>query len=176
MELNLIIVVLALIVIAIFWVAVGVRHLKFLRGEIKNEWDLMEEDLRKRQDLIPNLIETVRMFSNDQEATIQKLIETRILAAKEAIPSIRKIEYENDLTSDLNTIFEAANSNSKLATDTNFLELRKEIEDMSQTVETKTRKYNEMVRYYNGHRKFLLLKPIAAIFGYERLNIFEMEI
>ncbi len=175
MEINLIIVVLALVIIAAFWVAVGVRHLKFLQRAIKNEWELIDEDLRKRQNLIPNLIETVRMFANDQEAVIRRLIETRILAAKEAIPSVRKIEYENDLTRDLNGIFELGKANSKLATDTNFLELRKEIEDMEQTVETKTRKYNEMTRYYNEHRKFLLLKPIAAIFGYERLGIFEME-
>ncbi len=175
MEINLIIVVLALVIIAIFWVAVGVRHLKFLQKAIKNEWELIDEDLRKRQDLIPNLIETVRAFANDQEAVIQRLIEMRILAAKEYFPSVKKIEYENDLTRDLNMIFEMAKANSKLATDTNFLELRKEIEDMEQTVETKTRKYNEMVRYYNEHRKFVLLKPISAIFGFERLDIFETE-
>ncbi len=173
--LNILIIVSAVLVILILWVLVGVRHFKHVKNEIKQEWEILDESLRKRQNLLPNLIETVRRFSQEQESLLQQMIDERIRAAKEYNPGIKKIEYEHDLSKTIHKVIDLGNANQELSRDTNFLELRKEILDIEQNIEEKSKKYNSMVRVYNRQIKSLLLKPIASIFGFKMEDIFEVE-
>lgn len=171
---NILIIVSAAVLILLLWIVVGVRHLRRLRKEIRGQWEILDEGLRKRHDLIPNLIETVRMYDKEQENLIERIIKERTEAEKEYYSGVNKIEYEYDLTSSINQLFELGEG-KELGRDTNFLELRKEIRDIEKNVEEKTKKYNEMVRYYNKQRGFVLLKPIAFVFGFKVENIFEFE-
>lgn len=173
---NILIVVSAVIIILILWAIVGLRHLKHLRREIHDQWEILDESLRKRHNLLPNLIETIRKFSPGQENLLQQMIQERIKAVKEYYPGAAKIEYEHDLSQTINKIIDLGRSNQELSKDTNFLELRKEIDDLEKNIVEKTNKYNEMTRYYNRHRKILLLKPISAVFGFKMENIFEVEV
>lgn len=172
---NILILVSAIVVLLLLWLIIGVRHLKHLKGEVSQQWELVDEGLRKRQDLVPNLIETVKIFVPNQEQFLEQIIQERQRAAKEYQPSAGKIEFEHDLSASLGKIFDMRRDARDLATDTNFLELKKEISDLSKNVHEKTKKYNEMVRYYNKHRKSFLLSPIARVFKYGNLDIFEME-
>lgn len=172
---NILILISAVVVLLLLWLIIGIRHLKHLRGEITQQWELVDEGLRKRQDLIPNLLETVLVFVPTEEKLLDQVIQERQRAAREYMPGIRKIEFEHDLSSSIGKIFDMRKSSRDLATDTNFLELRKEISDLSENVHEKTKKYNEMVRYYNKHRKSFLLNPIARVFKYGNLDIFEIE-
>lgn len=172
---NILILASAIVVLLLLWLIIGVRHLKHLRGEVANQWELVDEGLRKRQDLIPNLVETVKVFVPNQEQFLEQVIQERQKAAREYQPGARKIEYEHDLSVSLGKIFDMRKDFRELGTDTNFLELKKEIFDLSQNAQEKTKKYNEMVRYYNKHRKSFLLGPIAKVFKYGNLDIFEVE-
>lgn len=172
---NILILISAVVVLLLLWLIIGVRHLKHLIGEVAQQWEPVDEELRKRQDLIPNLIETVKVFVSNQEQLLEQIIQERQRAAREYLPGIRKIEFEHDLSISLGKLFEMRKNSRDLATDTNFLELKKEISDLSDNVHEKTKKYNEMVRYYNKHRKSFLLGPIARVFKYGNMDIFEME-
>ena len=171
---NILIIVSAVILILLLWIIVGVRHLKYLRNEVRAQFDLIDEDLRKRHDLLPNLAETLRVFDKTKETLVEKLIADRNHAAREKTIGLKKIEYEHELSSAINQIVECGKLNVELGRDTNFLELKKEIDDIEQDVEAKTKKYNEMVRYYNRHRGLVLLTPIALIFNYKPADIFEV--
>jgi LemA protein len=173
---NILIIVSAVILILLLWIIVGVRHLKYLRNEVRAQFDFIEEDLRKRHDLLPNLAETLRMFDKTKENLILDLISGRDHAAREKIIGLKKIEYEHELSGTINQIIECGKLNTELGRDTNFLELKKEIDDLEKDVEAKTKKYNEMVRYYNRHRGLVLLVPIAIIFNYKPADIFEVEV
>lgn len=151
------------------------RHLKHLKLAILEEWELVDESLRKRHDLLPNLVETVRIYSQQKEELLEKLILERQVAAKERGAQLTKIEAEHILSGRIDKILAMGKEISELGKDTNFLELKTEIDDLEQAIEMKVNKYNGMVRYYNGHRKIILLLPIAAIFGFGNVNIFEFE-
>lgn len=172
---NILIIASAVIIVLLLWVIVGMRYLRHLRSEIHLQWELVDDRLRKRHDLIPNLIETVRMYEKGQEELIKNFIEDRRLAVKEYSLGGKKVEYEHQLGATINKIIDLEKKNAELRQDTNFLELRKEIDDLENNIEEKTRKYNEMVRYYNKHRQLFLLLPLALIFRFEREDIFEVE-
>ena len=173
---NILILVSAAVIILLLWGIVGVRHLKRLRKEVSDQWGVIYDALRKRQDIVPNLIETVRAHKEDQEELFKGLIKDRMNAAKEQEPGEKKIELEYDLSKAIDAVFALEKDEGELASDTNFLELKKEIDDLERSIEDQSKKYNEMVRLYDKHRRLVFLKPVAAIFGFEMVNIFEVEI
>ncbi len=159
----------------ILWVIVGFRHLKGLKIAIEENWELVDESMRKRHDLLPNLLETLRIYTQAKEELAEKTILQRSQAAHQNGPSILKIELEHDLSTYINEILNVGKEISEFGKDTTYLELKTEINDIEKTIETKVKKYNEMVRYYNNHRKAVFLLPIAALFKFGNINIFEFE-
>ncbi len=179
---NILILISTVLFLLVLWAIVGVRHLKYLKNGVKEQWELIDERLRKRHDLIPNLIETVRVYIQDQEVLLEKLIIDRTNAAREYSPNLKKIENEHELILMVKQVVDLGvgcaglpTGQAGLAKDTNFLELIKEIEDIGKDVELKVGKYNEMVRYYNRHRNMILLMPVAVVFKFGVMNIFEVE-
>jgi LemA protein len=175
-KVNIFIIVSAVVIILLLWVIVGVRHLKHLKQSIADEWENLDERLRKRHNLLPNLIETVRKFVNDKAPLLERMITERLKAANEYSPGAKKIEFEHDLSKTIDEVIGLRRESADLAIDTNFLELRKEIDDLEKNISEKEKKYNEMVRSYNKHRKTISLRPLAGIFGFGVENIFEVEI
>lgn len=165
-----------IVVILMLWSIVGVRHLKNLKKNVDVHWENVDEKLRKRHDLIPNLIETFRSYNQNQEALIENLIKERLNAAKEYGVSAKKIEYEHDLSRSINEIFALGSQIADLAKDTNFLELKREFDEIEREMEAIAKNYNEVVRVYNGHMMIIFLRPITSIFHFKKLNIFEVEI
>ncbi len=172
--LGVLIIVIAVAFIFLLWVIVGVRHLKYLRRSVNMEWEHLAEKIAKRQNLIPLLIEIVRRYFSDKEDVIEDLIAKRAAAVKESRPGAKKIELEHDLTESLKKIFELAAG--ELAKDTNFLEVKKDFKEIGEKIHTENAKYNEMVRKYNQHRNWLILRPLALTFRLPVMNIFEVEI
>ena len=174
-EVNISIVVGAVIFLCALWSVVAVRYLKSLRKQVDEQWELIDEELRKRQSLLPNLIETVRMFVKDKEELMEKMIVMRMKAAKEYSRGLEKIEYEHDLSLVINEVIVLEKGNAALAKDTNFLELKTEIDEIGNDLEAKVHQYNEMVRFYNKYRNSAILRPIASVYKFGILNIFEVE-
>lgn len=166
----------ALLVLILLWIIIGKRHLQHLRSVIKEEWKLVDDRLKKRHSLVPNLVETVRMYDQNQEELLETLIEVRIRAAKEYLPGEKKIEHEYDLSRNINRAIDLGRTIKELSQNTNFLELRKEIDDLEKDIEERSNTHNRLVRDYNQMQKKWWLKPISSIFGFEVYNIFEVEI
>jgi LemA protein len=174
---NLAVVMGAIVVLVALWLIVAVRHFKHLRQELNEQWELVDEDLRKRYDLVPNLIETIRKFTNAEESLIEKIIKNRRDVGKVSSKDAERIMVEYDFTNDINELINLGKkyANTGLVADTNFLELRKEIDDLEKNIEDRTNRYNEMVRYYNNHRNVVFLKPIAVMWRFRAETIFEVE-
>jgi LemA protein len=174
-EVNISIIAGAIVFLCALWSVVAVKHLKSLKKQVDEQWELIDEELRKRQSILPNLIETVRLFVKDKEELIEQAIVVRMAAAKEYSRGVIKIEHEHDLSIAINEIMALEKENEGLAKDTNFLELKTEISEIGNDLDEKVRQYNEMVRYYNRHRNFAVLRPIAVVYKFGILNIFEVE-
>ncbi|MFA6917659.1 MAG: LemA family protein [Candidatus Gracilibacteria bacterium] len=172
---NLAVIIGAVVVVTFLWIIVGIRHLRYLQQELLEQWELIDEVLRKRYDLIPNLIETIRKFVNSEEILIESVIQDRQKVAKEYSKGMERIVLEHTFTHDINELINIGTKSPELTADTNYLELRKEIDDLEQNIENKTDRYNEMVRYYNKHRETAILKPISVVWRFRPETIFEVE-
>jgi hypothetical protein len=176
LSLNVLIIIIAVLFIFGLWLVVGFRHLKYLYSGVDEAWEDLGEHIRKRHNLIPILIETVRMYEKeDNKEIFEKLISARLKAAKKEAPGMEKIELEYDLTQALAPIQETGQKNADLSKDTTYLELKKEFSDIKNLIEAKTKSYNSMVRHYEKYRHLVFLRPISMLFGFGPKNIFEME-
>jgi LemA protein len=172
---NLLVIASAFIVIVLLWFIVAMRYLRYLSREIKAQWEMIDQALRKRYDLIPSFIETVRVFTNAEEALIERTIKDRQATVKEYGNGADRMVVENYLSKDINDLINLGKKYTNLVADTNYLELRKEIDDLEQNMIDKNNRYNEMVRDYNRQREKVYMKPIAVIFGFKTINIFDVE-
>ena len=175
-NINILLLIGAIAFLVFFWLVVGLRHFKLLKKSVAEQWELLDERIRKRHDLLPNLVETVRRFDSGQELLLGEIIDLRNKAARYYPPDRIKIELEHDLSTIINKTVGLEGSLKELGMDTNFLALKMEINDLEQEVESMVRSYNEIIRAYNKQRQFFLLWPIARAFGYKQMNIFEVEV
>lgn len=162
--------------ILLLWIVVGVRHLKYLKSELAAKWEDVSDILRKRHDIVPNLIETLKFHSQSHGELISKLIAIRQKASREYNNGAKKIEYEYDLSTTIKELLDLHKQLPELARDTNFLELRTQLDYLGSEMKTKSDEYNESIRQYNKNIKFVLLRPLAAVLRHETANIFEIEI
>jgi len=173
---NILIISSAIIIFIILWMFSVKFYLDNLKKRTQEYWQLIEIALAKRYDLMPNLIETVRKYTDKQGAMLERLINVRHKAIEYKDLNATKIELEYDLTRVINKIIDLGRTFKDLSLDTNFLELRKEIDDLEKNLEEKSSQYNEMVRSYNRARKSVFTRLWAKIFKHYPLNIFEIEI
>jgi len=172
---NLLVIVSAIIIILLLWLIVAMRHFRYLTREIKSQWKMIDQALRKRYDLVPNFIETVKKWTNAEDGLIERTIKDRQVTVKEYSNGADRMMAENYLSKDINDLINLGEKYPDLLADTNYLELRKEIDDLEQNMIDKNNRYNEMVISYNKQRKSVFMKPIALIFGFKRTNIFDVE-
>lgn len=177
---NTFFVIAGVIIVLIFLFSIGVIHIRSLRDDINIKWYNLLDKLQYRQDLVPNLIETVWLFLSKDELSkhddlIQETIEIRRKSAKQSDPGPDKIIFEHDLSKHIKQIFTLGKSYDALGTSTNFLELRKNFAEISEEIESISSEYNKEVRHHNS----IIRRPYnvvpAVIMNYKNKQIFEFE-
>jgi len=161
----------AIIFLVLLWAAFGFRHLKYLRLSLNEQWERIVSKLRKRCDLLPNLIETVRVYESGRD--FSRIISEREKAIEEVLPGAKKIEVEHDLSSSLKELLRLDGDVFK---DTNYLELKREFRDLGEDLSNETRIYNRKVRKYNRVRKSPLWVLLALLSQKKQASIFEVEV
>lgn len=157
-----IIAVIALFVISLY------NRLQKQNVLVDEAWSGIDVQLKKRFDLIPNLVETVKGYAKQEEAIFTKVAELRsgMMAAEEAGDTQKLGEYEGELRSTLKTLFAVAENYPELKANQNFLELQSSLETIENELEGARRYYNGTVRDLN---RMIVVFPNNIIAGY--LNI-----
>jgi len=151
---------------------VGVKHLKALQSEILMKWKLLDIKIKLRHNVVPNLVETIRKYTLTEDHS--SIITSRANAMREYYPGGKKFEYEYDLTVEIERILEYGDNHESIKFNTNFLELRKEINDLMTEMETLSQEYNEKVRKYNKDLRLVILRPVAFFFRFKLVHIFDI--
>ncbi len=172
---NLVFIIFGLVIILIFLFSVAVIHIRSLRDVINTSWYNLVDKLQYRQDLLPNLIETIRLFAPDNKELIDRTIEIRSRAALKVEAGAEKIVVEHDLSRHINKLIQLSLTNKELARNTNFLELKKELADIRTDMEKLSANYNKKVRHHNSVIKRPYNTLPALLLRYKRKQIFEFE-
>lgn len=142
-----------------------------LRVLVEEAWSGIDVQLKRRYDLIPNLVETVRGYATHEKGTFEKIAELRTAAMKsESVEEKGKLE--NQLTSALKTIFAVAENYPQLKADANFLDLQKSLQSIEEEIQGARRYYNGAVREFNLKLAVFPNNIIAGFLGFKAKEFF----
>ena len=145
-----------------------------LRERVQEAWADIEVQLKRRYDLIPNLVETVKGYTSHEREVFEKVTEARTRAMGAQTP-VERGQAENMLTGALKTLFAVSENYPQLRASENFLELQREIRDTEDKIQAARRFYNSNVREYNIRIQSIPDKIVASLFRFRKEEFFELE-
>jgi LemA protein len=165
-------IVLGAVVIVIFWIIGVFNGLVVLKNRAKEAWADIDVQLKRRYDLIPNLVETVKGYATHERELFEKVTLARA-AAMGAQGMKEKAGAENMLSETLKSLFAVSENYPDLKASTNFLELQRELTDTEDKIQAARRFYNTNVRDLNIKVESFPANMIAGSFGFKQMELFE---
>lgn len=162
-----------LVLVLVFWFVSIYNKLVSLRMNVKEGFSTIDVFLKKRYDLIPNLVETVKGYANHENETLSKVIEARGNAIS-ASPQ-DKSKCEGDLYNALSKLLMISESYSDLKADTQFINLQNQLQNIESEIEKSRRYYNGVVKEFNTSIKKVPTCIIASLFKFKEEPFFEIE-
>ncbi len=166
-------IILAVVVLIVLWFIASYNGLVRLRNMVREAFSTMDVYMKKRYDLIPNLVETVKGYAAHEAGTLEKVIAARNAAANaKSIES--RIEGESALTGTLKSLFALAEAYPELKANTNFLDLQKQLQVVETDIASSRKYYNAVVRDYNIKTEVFPSTIVASLFGFRQERLFEI--
>ncbi|MFH1308419.1 MAG: LemA family protein [Patescibacteria group bacterium] len=171
---TIIYIIIGVIVLLFLW-AMGVfNSLIRLRNRTKEAWSDIDVQLKRRHNLIPNLVETVKAYASHERGVFEKVTQARTNAMG-AKGAEAKGQAENMLSNTLKTLFAVAENYPDLKASSNFLELQRELSDTENKIQAARRFYNGNVRDFNTKIEHFPSRIVAGMFGFKKRDFFEIE-
>ncbi|MDO8436499.1 MAG: LemA family protein [bacterium] len=167
-------VILIIVVALILWAILTFNKLIALKNRAKEAWSDIDVQLKRRYDLIPNLVETVKGYAAHERELFEKVTQARA-SAMGAQTIKEKGEAENMLSSTLKSLFAVAENYPDLKASVNFLELQRELTDTEDKIQAARRFYNGNVRDLNITIESFPANIFASVFGFKQAEFFEIE-
>ncbi len=158
--------------VVVGWLVLTYNKLVVLRQRAKEAWSDIEVQLKRRYDLIPNLVETVKGYASHESGLFEKVTQARA-SAMGASGMKEKAEAENVLSGTLKSLFAVAEAYPDLKASQNFLELQRELTDTENKVQASRRFYNANVRDMSIAVQTFPSSLIAKSFGFKAMEFFE---
>ena len=167
-------IILAIIAALALWVIFAYNSFVRLINRAKEAWADIDVQLKRRYDLIPNLVNTVKGYAAHEQSAFEKVTKARTMAMG-AGSLAEKGQAENMLTGALKSIFAIAEAYPDLKANTNFLELQRELSDTENKIQAARRFYNTNVRDLNTKVESFPDNAIASVFHFSKMEFFELD-
>jgi LemA protein len=158
----------------VVWFIVIFNGLVTLRTRAEEAWADIEVQLKRRYDLIPNLVNTVKGYATHEQGTLENVIQARNLAMQGGGNLAKQAEAENMLSGALKSIFALAEAYPDLKANQNFLELQRELADTENKVQAARRFYNTNVRDLNIKIEAFPSNVVARAFSFSKKEFFDI--
>lgn len=166
--------IIAIVGITVLWIVFVFNRLVVFVNRTKEAWSDIDVQLKRRYDLIPNLIETVKGYASHEKEVFEKVTAARARALG-AQNVKEKAEAENALSATLKSLFAVSENYPQLQAAQNFLELQRELRDTEDKIQAARRFYNGNVRDLNIQIESFPANIVAAMFGYKKMELFELD-
>ena len=168
--------IIVLVVLAVLALAVMLMYnrLVALRNRCENAWSQVDVQLRRRYDLIPNLVETVKGYAAHERATFDEVTKARTAAAS-ANGVAQQAQAENALTGAIGRLFAVAEQYPQLRATENFQTLQTQLAETEQKIAVARQVYNDTVQTYDTALETVPTNVIAGIFRFQEREYFEIE-
>jgi LemA protein len=145
-----------------------------LRNTVKSSWSDIDVQLKKRYDLVPNLVETVKGYASHEKYVFEKVTEARSRAMRASSPD-EKAKAENMLRDTLKSLFAVAEAYPDLKANANFMQLQSQLKELEDNIEYARRYYNAIVRDFNILIESFPSNIVASQFRFKQEEFFELE-
>lgn len=167
----LIIIIIIVIVIALLLVKYY-NNLVDLRNRVSNAWSQVDVQLKRRNDLIPNIVETVKGYAAHEKSTLNEVTQARSNISNAS--TVQEVaEADNQLTGALKTLFAVAESYPDLKANQNFIELQEQLSETEDKISYSRQFYNDTVLKYNNKCQQFPSNIIAGLFHFETKDFFQ---
>jgi LemA protein len=166
------IVLIVIVMAAVLWVIAAFNGLVVLKNRAKEAWADIDVQLKRRYDLIPNLVETVKGYATHERELFEKVTQARANAMN-AQGTQAKAQAENMLSGTLKSLFAVSENYPDLKASVNFLELQRELTDTEDKVQASRRFYNTNVRDLSIKIESFPANLIASSFGFKQMELFQ---
>jgi LemA protein len=163
-----VVVVLLLILVILF------NNLIRKKNNVENIFGSLDANLKKRFDLIPNLISSVQAYMAHEKGTLLGLTELRAKALNPNITQAEKVELHNKITHSMNGMMVAAEDYPELKANENFLHLQASMNEVEEQISAGRRAYNAAVTEYNNAIETIPSNLVALLMGYKRKPVFDI--
>ena len=146
-----------------------------LKNRVKNSFAQIDVQLKRRNDLIPNLVETVKGYASHEKGVFEEVTKARSNVIN-ASGVKETSQADNQLTSALKSLFAVAENYPELKANTNFQELQKQLDETENKIAYARQFYNDVVMMYNNKRETFPSNLIANLFNFEEADFFETDV
>lgn len=161
-------------VVLAIWFMLSYNGLVRLRNQVKNAWSQIDVQLKRRHDLIPNLVETVKGYATHERETLQKVVEARGAAVSAHGPR-DQAAAEQELSGALGRLLLVVEHYPDLKANANFMSLQEELSSTENRIGFARQSYNDSVMGYNTRRQTIPDLFVAGMFGFAEEAFFEIE-
>ena len=166
-------IIIGIVVVLLLYIILTYNGLVTLRNRVKEAWSDIDVQLKRRYDLIPNLVEVVKGYASHEKETLERVITARNVAMS-ANGAKEKGEAENVLSGALKNLFALSENYPDLKASTNFLELQRELTDTENKIQAARRFYNGNVKDFNTKIETFPANIIANMFNFKANDFFSI--
>lgn len=164
-------IILGIVIVVGLWLMNTYNGLIKLRNMVKNAWAQIDVQLKRRIDLIPNLLETVKGYAKHESETFENVVKARNMA-QSATTVEESIEANNQLSGTLKTLFAVSEAYPELKADQNFIKLQDELTQTEDKIMFARQFYNDTVTKFNTAIAVFPANLIAGMFGFKEEELF----
>jgi len=162
------------LLVVIAFVLIGMYNtLVQLRVRCDSAWSDIDVQLKRRHDLIPNLVETVKGYAAHEKGTFENIAKFRSMAMQASAPADKAVA-ENQLTGALKSLFAVAENYPELKANEEFMQLQNSLSQTEDTIQNARRYYNAVVRDLNTKVQSFPTNILAGMFGFQQRQFFEV--
>ncbi len=172
---NPILIPVGILVIIMLWVVLNYNALVRIRQQVSESWSGIDTELKRRYDLIPNLVETVKGYAAHEREVLQAVTEARSRAAASDGSPESQARDEKGLVESMNRLLAVAERYPELKANDNYLALQHELANTEDRIQAARRFFNANVRDLNTRVEVFPTNLIASMFGFEPAGFFEVE-
>ena len=166
------IIIIVIVVLIIAWAFATYNKLVDLRNRVKDQWAQIDVQLKRRFDLIPNLVETVKGYAKHESETLEAVIQARNTYVSATTPEAQ-MKADGELEKAISKLFALSESYPELKANTNFQHLQQELTETESKIASARQFYNDTVTMYNNKVEMVPSNIIASLFKFKKEAFFE---
>lgn len=167
-------IVILLLVLLVLYVISTYNKLVGARNKVHDQFSQIDVELKRRFDLVPNLVEIVKGYFKHESETLTSVIEARN-SYMTANNDNKKVESANNLSSEISKLFILSERYPELKANTNFMQLQSDLKEVEEKISYARQFYNDTVLMYNNKIEMIPSNIVAFIFGFRKATFFELD-